>query len=134
VPKAANISEAEILVVAGRGLRREADLALIRSLADRLGGEYAVTRPLAERGWAPNARQIGLSGRTVKPKLLIACGVSGAIQFIAGMERSERIVAINADAAAPIFRVAHIGITGDLYDILPKLLAGLNEGEAYEAV
>ena len=122
IPKAVNISDADILVVGGRGLKKESDLDLIKELAGLLGGEYAVSRPLVEKGWDTNARQIGLSGRTVKPKLIITCGVSGAIQFTACMEGAERIVAINADRNAPIFRVAHVGIVGDLYDILPRLI------------
>ena len=122
IPKAANISDAEILVVGGRGLRKEGDLAMIRELAALLGGEYAVSRPLVEKGWETNLRQIGLSGRTVRPRLLIACGVSGAIQFTASMDQSEHIIAINSDPNAPIFKVAHVGIVGDLYEVLPRLI------------
>jgi len=122
VPPAASISDAEVLVVGGRGLRKEADLSLIRELANLLRGDWAVTRPLAEKGWAPAARQIGLSGRTVRPRLLIACGISGAIQFTACMQQSERIIAINTDPDAPIFNVAHIAVVGDLYQIVPELL------------
>ena len=127
VPKATNISDADILVVGGRGLRKEADLEMVRELAGLLGGEYAVTRPLVEKGWATNLRQIGLSGRTVRPKLIITCGVSGAIQFTASMDASERIIAINEDKDAPIFQVAHIGIVGDLYEVLPGLLETLGK-------
>ena len=130
VPAAASISDAEILVVGGRGLQKEADLDKVRELAALLGGDWAVTRPLAEKGWAPVSRQIGLSGRTVRPKLLIACGVSGAIQFTACMNQSEHIIAINTDPSAPIFDVAHIAVVGDLYDILPKLTAQIKEGTA----
>ena len=122
IPPAANISEAEVLVVGGRGLKKQADLEMVQKLAAALGGEWAVSRPLVEKGWATNARQIGLSGRTVRPKLIITCGVSGAIQFAACMNKSERIVAINVDPEAPIFDVAHVAIVGDLYKILPKLL------------
>lgn len=128
VPAGRTISDAEILVVGGRGLRKEADLDMIRELAALLGGDWAVSRPLVEKGWATNARQIGLSGRTVRPRLMIACGVSGAIQFTACMNASEHIVAINSDAEAPIFEVAHVGIVGDLYQIVPKLSAKLKEG------
>lgn len=127
VPKAANISDAEILVVAGRGLQKQSDLELIRELADLLGGEYAVTRPLAEKGWAPGARQIGLSGRTVRPKLIITFGVSGAIQFTAGMDQSEQIIAVNSDGQAPIFKLAHIAIKSDAYEILPQMIALLKK-------
>ena len=82
-----------------------------------------------EKGWATNARQIGLSGRTVKPRLIITCGVSGAIQFTACMNASEHIVAINSDPQAPIFNVAHVAIVGDLYEVLPGLLRRLRGGE-----
>lgn len=122
VPKSASIADAEVLVVGGRGLQREVDMALIQGVAERLGGDYAVTRPLVEKGWAPQARQIGLSGRTVRPKLMITCGVSGAIQFTASMNGSEHIIAIDKDPQAPIFKVAHIGIVGDLYEILPSVV------------
>lgn len=125
VPKAANISESEILVVGGRGLQKESDLDLVKELAALLGGDYAVSRPLVEKGWDTNLRQIGLSGRTVRPKLIITCGISGAIQFTACMRSSERIIAINSDPEAPIFKTAHIGIVGDLYKILPDLIERL---------
>ena len=95
VPPKKSISDAEILVVGGRGLRKESDLQMIRELASLLGGDWATTRPLVEKGWNTNDRQIGLSGRTVRPRLLIACGVSGAIQFTAGMNGSDHIIAIN---------------------------------------
>ena len=127
VPKAANISDAEILVVAGRGLQKKEDLELVRELAGLLGGEYAVTRPLAEKGWESNARQIGLSGRTVRPKLIITFGVSGAIQFTAGMDQAEHIIAVNSDKDAPIFKLAHVCIVSDLYEVLPQMIAMLKE-------
>lgn len=126
---APGIAEAEVLVVAGRGIREEKDMALVRELAERLGGQVAVTRPLIEAGWGDHTQQIGLSGRTVRPKLLIALGVSGAVQFIAGMGGSECIIAINNDKSAPIFDVAHYGIVGDLYEIVPGLLAKLRAEE-----
>ena len=129
IPPKASISDAEILVVAGRGIRSEADMRMIKVLAKLLGGDWAVTRPLVEKGWATNDRQIGLSGRTVRPKLIITCGVSGAVQFTSCMNVSEHIIAINTDKNAPIFSVAHIAIVGDLYDVVPKLLAQLEEAQ-----
>lgn len=117
-----SITDADVLVAAGQGLREKDDLAMISELAALLGGEYATTRPLVEKGWADYTRQIGLSGRTVKPKLLIACGISGAIQFTACMNAADRIIAINSDPDAPIFKVAHYGIVGDLYSIVPSLI------------
>ena len=126
-PKSAEkgIEEAEVLVVCGRGVRRPEDIAMLKELAGLLGGEIASTRAVVEAGWLDAKRQIGLSGRTVKPKLIITCGVSGAIQFVAGMSGSETIVAINSDPKASIFKVAHVGLVGDLYTIVPELIAGI---------
>lgn len=129
-----SIEAAEILVVAGRGVKRREDLAMLQELAGLLGGQLACTRPLAESGWMDAKRQIGLSGRTVRPKLIITCGVSGAIQFVAGMNASETIIAINIDEDAPVMRAAHIAVVGDLYDIIPPLLSRIKEapgGHAY---
>ena len=120
--KLPGISEAEILVVAGRGVKNQKDLAMLEEMAALLKGQLAVTRPLVEAGWAPYTKQIGLSGRTVKPKLIITCGISGAVQFTASMNSSECILAINKDKNAPIFKVAHYGIVGDLYEIVPGLI------------
>lgn len=116
------IESADVLVVAGRGVKKEEDLAMIRELASLLGGELACTRPLMESGWIDAKHQVGLSGRTVRPKLIITCGVSGAIQFVAGMNNSDHIIAINNDSKAPIFKVANYGLIGDLYEIIPKLI------------
>jgi electron transfer flavoprotein alpha subunit len=132
--KRENISDAEVLVVAGRGVKKAADLTLLEELAGLLGGEIACTRPLVEAGWFSYTRQIGLSGRTVKPKLIITCGVSGAVQFTACMNGSERIFAINQDRTASIFKVAHYGIVGDLYQILPRLITTIREGGASHAL
>jgi electron transfer flavoprotein alpha subunit len=120
-----NISDAEVLVVAGRGVKDRKDLSLLEELATLLGGQIAFTRPMVEAGWAPYTRQIGLSGRTVKPKLIITCGVSGAVQFTACMNTAGQIIAINTDRNAPIFKIAHYGIVGDLYQIVPALIAML---------
>lgn len=130
VPPKKSISDAEVLVVGGRGLQKESDLAMIRELAALLGGDWAVTRPLVEKGWTTNERQIGLSGRTVRPRLIITCGVSGAIQFTACMNASDHIVAINNDPSAPIFDVAHIAIVDDLYNVVPQLIRDLKEAQA----
>ena len=123
-PKAAEtgIEDAEVIVVAGRGVKKASDLALIGELASLLNGKVASTRALVEAGWTDPRQQIGLSGRTVKPKLIITCGVSGAIQFVAGMNGAEKIIAINTDPDASIFKTAHIGIVGDLYEIVPALI------------
>lgn len=118
---AKTLESAEVIVAAGRGVKTAEDLRMIYDLAELLGAEVASTRPLVEAGWIEGRRQIGLSGRTVRPKLIIACGISGAVQFAAGMNASERIFAINKDENAPIFKVAHYGLVGDIYEIIPKL-------------
>jgi len=124
-----SISDAEIIIAGGRGIKNKKDLSIIDELADTLGGQTAVTRPLVEAGWASYTRQIGLSGRTVKPQLIITCGISGAIQFTACMNSSACIIAINKDKNAPIFKIAHYGIVGDLYDIVPAMLDKIKKGE-----
>lgn len=127
--KMPSISDAEILVAGGRGLKDQKDLALLEELAMHLGGQIAVSRPLVEAGWASYTKQIGLSGRTVKPRLIITCGISGAVQFTASMNMSEYIFAINKDKNAPIFKVAHYGIVGDLYEVIPRLVEKLKREE-----
>jgi electron transfer flavoprotein alpha subunit len=122
-PKEISIEDAEVVVVAGRAIKKEEDMRMIRDFADSIGAQIAGTRSLIETGWLDAKHQIGLSGRTVKSELIITCGVSGAIQFVAGMNNSAFIIAINTDKNAPIFKHAHIGIVGDIYEILP----GLNE-------
>ncbi|GAA0078183.1 electron transfer flavoprotein subunit alpha/FixB family protein [Clostridium sp. CTA-5] len=116
------ISDAEIIVAAGRGVKSEKDLEMIKELANLLGGEFACTRPLIEAGWVDAKKQIGLSGRTVRPRLIITCGISGAVQFSAGMNNSDYIFAINSDEKAPIFKVAHYGVVGNLYEIVPQII------------
>lgn len=120
--KETGISDAEVIIAVGRALKSEKDLAMIKELAELLDGEVAVTRPLIEAGWADAKRQVGLSGRTVRPKLIITCGISGAVQFTAGMNNSDYIFAINIDEKAPIFKAAHYGIVGDIYEIIPQLI------------
>lgn len=120
--KQPDITEADVLVVAGRGLKEKKDIAMLEELAQLIGGQIASTRGLVEDGWVHYTKQIGLSGRTVKPKLIIMCGVSGAVQFTAGMNGSDHIIAINKDKNAPIFNIAHYGIVGDLYEIVPALI------------
>lgn len=127
VPKRqqAFIEEADIIVAAGRGIKKKEDLQMVERLADLLGGQLAGTRPMIESGMIEAKRQIGLSGRTVRPKVIITCGISGAIQFVAGMNNSDTIIAINSDPEAPIFKAAHYGIVGDIYKILPQLIEKL---------
>lgn len=127
------IDDAEVIIVAGRALKKVEDMAMINRLAELLDAKVASTRPLIEAGWVDPRRQIGLSGRTVKPKLIITCGVSGAIQFVAGMNNSECIIAINSDPKATIFNVAHYGLVGDIYEIIPRLIQCLENGEGLES-
>lgn len=123
IKKEKSIEEEDILVVAGRGVKNEKDVEMCRKLADALGGQLAFTRPMIENGFGDVAHQIGLSGRTVRPKLIITCGVSGAIQFTACMKGSQCIVAINSDPHAQIFKVADYCIVDDLYQVVPELTA-----------
>ena len=119
------LEESEIVVSGGRGLGKGEHFALIRELADALGGGVGASRDTVDRGWIEYPHQIGLSGKTISPKLYIACGISGAIQHIAGMQTAETIVAINKDPDAQIFRLADFGIVGDLFEVVPRLLEKL---------
>ena len=121
-PKDIDIAEAEVIVAVGRGAASAGMLEQARELAALLGGVVACTRPLVESNVFDSKHQIGLSGRTVKPKLIITLGISGAVQFAAGMKSSDCIVAINTDPAAPIFDIAHYCIVGDATMIVPKLI------------
>lgn len=129
-PKQIDLSDAEVIVACGRGFKKKEDLALAQELADALGAQLAGSRPLIENGWLDAKHQIGLSGRTVKPRLIITLGISGAVQFAAGMKASDFIIAVNQDSEAPIFHVAHVGVIGDLYRIVPQLIANIREGKA----
>ena len=126
-PKETDISEADVIIAVGRGLKVREDLVMVNELADLLGGVVACSRPLAEAGWFDGKHQIGLSGKTVRPKLLITLGISGAIQFTAGMAGAETVIAVNSDPNARIFEIANYGIVGDLYDVLPELIALIKE-------
>ena len=126
-PAEADISDAEVIVAVGRGVRSREDISLARALADKLGAQLACTRPLVEAGWFDPKKQIGLSGRTVKPKLIITLGISGAVQFTAAMRGSETIIAVNTDKNAQIFDIAHFGFVGDIYEIIPKLTELIGE-------
>lgn len=120
-PKHKDISEAEIIVAVGRAFKKKKDLELIEPLVKKLGAEVACTRPLIENGWFDPRRQIGLSGRTVKPKLIINLGISGAVQYIEGMKESELIISINNDPDNRLFDLSHYAIQGDIYEVLTEL-------------
>ena len=123
--QAVDLSEAERIVAVGRGIKGQEHIALAQQLAEALGAEVAASRPICDAGWLPMERQIGSSGQTVAPKLYLALGISGAIQHLVGMKGARAIVAINKDAEAPIFEVADYGIVGDLFEVVPAIIAAL---------
>ena len=120
-----DLSEAEVIVAGGRGLGKPEGFALLEKLAQRLGGAVGASRAPVDSGWIEYRRQIGLTGRTVKPKLYIACGISGQIQHMAGCSGADVIVAINKDPNAPIMKIAHYALEGDLYEVIPAMLEQL---------
>jgi electron transfer flavoprotein alpha subunit len=121
--RAVDLTAAEIIVSVGRGIGEKEKIAVVEELARALGGELAASRPICDAGWLPMERQVGSSGQTVSPKVYVAVGISGAIQHLVGMKGSKTIVAINKDANAPIFEVADYGIVGDLFEVVPALIA-----------
>jgi electron transfer flavoprotein alpha subunit len=120
-----DLSQADRIVAVGRGIRAQEHIALAQRLATALGAQLAASRPICDSGWLPMERQVGSSGQTVSPKLYVAIGISGAIQHVVGMKGARTIVAINKDADAPIFEIADYGIVGDLFDIVPAMIAAL---------
>ena len=125
--QAVDLSQAERIVAVGRGIKGQEHLKIAQDLAQALGAEIAASRPICDAGWLPMDRQVGSSGQTVAPRLYLALGISGAIQHLVGMKGARTIVAINKDPDAPIFEVADYGIAGDLFEIVPALIAELNK-------
>ena len=120
--KEVNIADADVIVAGGKGLKRREDLKLLEELAEVLGGVLAVSRPLVDAGWASKDRQVGFSGNVVKPRVYIACGISGSPQHLAGMKDSKVIIAVNIDPSASIAKYSDLFVVGDLYEVVPRLI------------
>ena len=121
-----DITKAPFLVSIGRGVEDKDEIPRFEALAERLGATLSVSRPLVDAGWMPSARQVGQSGKTVKPRVYLALGISGAVQHLAGMRTAETIIAVNTDPEAPIFGVAHYGAVADLFEVVDELEQGLD--------
>jgi electron transfer flavoprotein alpha subunit len=128
--QAIDLTQMEIIVAVGRGIKEEKNIVLARQLAEAVGGEVAASRPICDAGWLPMERQVGSSGQTVAPKLYVALGISGAIQHLVGMKGSRTVIAVNKDAEAPIFEVADYAVVGNLFDIVPALLEEIKKAKA----
>jgi electron transfer flavoprotein alpha subunit len=128
--QAVDLTQAEIIVSVGRGIKEQKNIEMAKQLAEALGAELAASRPICDSGWLPMDRQVGSSGQTVAPKLYLALGISGAIQHIVGMKGSRSIVAINKDSEAPIFEIADYAIVGNLFDIVPPLIEEVKKAKA----
>ncbi len=126
-PDVVSIVDADIVVSGGKGLGEPKGFEVIKELAQALGGAVGASRPTVDEGWMEYRHQVGLSGRTVRPKLYMACGISGAVQHLAGMKTSDVIIAINKDSDAPIFSVSSLGAVGDLYEVIPRLIEKIKE-------
>jgi electron transfer flavoprotein alpha subunit len=128
--QAVDLTQAEIIVAVGRGIKEQKNIDIAKQLADVLGGELAASRPICDSGWLPMDRQIGSSGQTVAPKLYLALGISGAIQHIVGMKGARTIVAVNKDSEAPIFEIADYAVVGNLFEVVPPLIEELKKAKA----
>ncbi len=128
--QAVDLSQSEVIVAVGRGIKEQKNLAMVEELARLLGGDVAASRPICDAGWLPLDRQVGSSGQTIAPKLYIGLGISGAIQHIVGMKSSRTIIAINKDAEAPIFEIADIGVVANLFDVVPPLIEEIKKVRA----
>jgi len=128
--QAVDLTQAEIIVAVGRGIKEQKNVEIAQQLADALGADLAASRPICDSGWLPMDRQIGSSGQTVAPKLYLALGISGAIQHLVGMKGSRSIIAVNKDAEAPIFEIADYAVVGNLFDIVPPLIEEVKKAKA----
>ncbi len=127
--RAVDLTAAELIVSVGRGIKEKDNIHIVEELAKALGAELAASRPICDNGWLPMERQVGSSGQTVSPKMYMAVGISGAIQHLVGMKGAKTIVAINKDSNAPIFEVADYGIIGDLFEVVPALVAEVKKAK-----
>ena len=127
--RAVDLTAADIIVSVGRGIKEKENIPVVEALAQALGAELAASRPICDAGWLPMDRQVGSSGQTVAPKVYIAVGISGAIQHLVGMKGAKTVVAINKDPDAPIFEVAHYGIVGDLFEVVPALVEEIKKAK-----
>jgi electron transfer flavoprotein alpha subunit len=128
-----DITAADFIVSGGRGLMGKENFAMLKDLADELGGVVGASRSAVDAGWMPQDRQVGQTGKTVRPKIYIACGISGAIQHLVGMQDADMVIAINRDKDAPIFEVATYGIVGDLFKVIPAITARIREIKSAKA-
>ncbi len=128
--QAVDLTQAEVIVAVGRGIKEQKNIEIAKNLAEALGAELAASRPICDSGWLPMDRQIGSSGQTVAPKLYLALGISGAIQHIVGMKGARTIIAVNKDSEAPIFEIADYAIVGNLFDIVPPLIEEVKKAKA----
>jgi electron transfer flavoprotein alpha subunit len=128
--QAVDLTQAEIIVAVGRGIKEQKNIEIAKQLAEAIGGEIAASRPICDSGWLPMDRQIGSSGQTVAPKLYLALGISGAIQHIVGMKGARTIVAVNKDSEAPIFEIADFAVVGNLFDVVPPLVEEIKKVKA----
>ena len=128
--QAVDLTQAEIIVAVGRGIKEQKNIEIAKQLAEALGGELAASRPICDSGWLPMDRQIGSSGQTVAPKLYLALGISGAIQHIVGMKGARTIVAVNKDSEAPIFEIADYAVVGNLFEVVPPLIEEVKKVKA----
>ena len=120
--QAVDLTQAQVIVAVGRGIKEQKNIEMAKQLADAIGGELAASRPICDSGWLPMDRQVGSSGQTVAPKLYLALGISGAIQHVVGMKGAHTIIAINKDSEAPIFEISDVAVVGNLFDIVPPLI------------
>ncbi len=127
--QAVDLTQAQVIVAVGRGIKEQKNIEMAKQLADAIGGELAASRPICDAGWLPMDRQVGSSGQTVAPKLYLALGISGAIQHVVGMKGAHTIIAINKDSEAPIFEISDVAVVGNLFEIVPPLIEEIKKAK-----